>query len=546
MALSFTEYEASSTTNNTTLSITGVTAAVDARIFVFGTGDQLNNFTCSDAKGHTYTLLGNSGTSDLLQRIYYTKVTSALSSNAITLTWNNNVRHKSAIVLVVTSPSGVSIRGGPVATVGTVFSSYTTDSITSGDTTICVLSHSGSNASGADSDTTNGTWSSLYTVGSTRSTGLQWKTTTGTGTQTWNPTGVSADNFVARNINIYENVSTGYTLDSGLGEYLVSGEDAELAYGRIFVADTASYSTVGTSATLIYAKGIGADSGVYVVTGTDATLTKAGVPTGQTLDAVGGTYSHGGLDVTFNYNHILSSALGAYTVSGEAADIRRGKTVVADTAAYSVSGTAASFKYTYVLDAATNFYTVDGMVSNYLRGYAVSAASGSYSVVGTDATFQKGQRRIDADSGVYSISGKSAALYLTLTTPLRGLDPQYKFWNSPDGMHTVYPTFIDFLSYVKRPHNTNGNGNLIVTTDAGTGLMDAHGHIRVTVVSGTSYVGMFASDGSLNVLVVDRNDEEPDQKFDSFSGAMRVVRAETSDRGMIHPNNGAVYVSNLP
>lgn len=72
------------------------------------------------------------------------------------------------------------------------------------------------------------------------------------------------------------------------------------------------------------------------------------------------------------------------------------------------------------------------------------------------------------------------------------------------------------------------------------GVYAADGSFRVTVVDGTTYVGTYAPDGSLNVKV--RSDETG---YYDQSGAM-LVTVKSVASASLYTNNGSIYVSTSP
>lgn len=73
-------------------------------------------------------------------------------------------------------------------------------------------------------------------------------------------------------------------------------------------------------------------------------------------------------------------------------------------------------------------------------------------------------------------------------------------------------------------------------------LYAADGSLRVTVVSGSSYVGRYAPDGSVNVVV---SNGSTYTGLHHPSGAMYVINTESPITSIQHPS-GAWYVSDSP
>lgn len=85
-------------------------------------------------------------------------------------------------------------------------------------------------------------------------------------------------------------------------------------------------------------------------------------------------------------------------------------------------------------------------------------------------------------------------------------------------------------------YNSRGNINLI-SGDVGSGLHSTSGAIRVTIVDGNTLTGLFASDGSWNIVLVSSSDTP--QGLYHTCGAYRIVSA-SSELGVYAPN-GAWY-----
>ncbi len=88
-------------------------------------------------------------------------------------------------------------------------------------------------------------------------------------------------------------------------------------------------------------------------------------------------------------------------------------------------------------------------------------------------------------------------------------------------------------------YDTSGAFNVAVNDTTGKGRYSASGALRVTLVSGTSYVGLYAADGSVNVII-----DPSGQGLYHPSGALRGVSADSLTRGLYAPN-GAYYFAGL-
>jgi hypothetical protein len=140
--------------------------------------------------------------------IYTATVSSFTTANSLTITWlsSTSVTAKAYTLDEFTAAAGKrvvyltgAVSAGATGTGGTI----TTSSITSGD---AVIGAGGAEAAAAswtgDADTSNGSWTTQQTAGfGTGTSGMtvtsQTKITTGTATQTYNPTIASSDNILA-------------------------------------------------------------------------------------------------------------------------------------------------------------------------------------------------------------------------------------------------------------------------------------------------------------------------------------------------------------
>ena len=88
-------------------------------------------------------------------------------------------------------------------------------------------------------------------------------------------------------------------------------------------------------------------------------------------------------------------------------------------------------------------------------------------------------------------------------------------------------------------YNESGAFNAAVNDTTGKGRYSASGALRIQLVSGSSYVGLYAADGAMNVVI------DPTGKgIYHPSGAIRGVSADALSRGLYAPN-GAYYFAGL-
>lgn len=573
MALSISSYMGYATNGTSAATLTSaadVNASVGDLLVVLisadnaGTNGAASISSVSDSNGHTYTQRAKinrdpgSANQGITLGIYTTTVTSAMVNDTVTVSFSPNTQYKTMAVYKITPDSGytASVKFTDTGTTGNTSPiAYTSSSLDSGE--ILIAAYAGENISfpsgtvTGDSDTTRGSWSTrdwlgMWDGGSNFFGNLvvQYKTVTGTGTQTWNLSVSTAPDYAATTIGFKQTlVAPTYTLSGDTALYDITESDAGLQYGRIFAGATAAYLTTGTAATLTYAKGIAAEEGVYLVDGTTAGLTKGGVPSGQTLTVDAGMYNYNGTDASFKYTYVLVGEFGSYGIDGQVALVTKGRTLDATTGGtYSISGTAGGFLYGYVFTASPDSYFITGAETTNYLGKAIIATGGSYSVSGTAAALTKNQVRLVAEAGAYGITGVSSFGYVLDGTTFR-LDPRISFYSNRDGLVYSYPRGVNFLKYIRNRVNTNERNNLRITTrTAGSGLLSPEGFVRINIVAGTSYTGLFSSTGALNVILSDP-DTNNSQMFHPY-GPLRVTEATSSDYGMV-ADDGSVYAEIL-
>lgn len=88
-------------------------------------------------------------------------------------------------------------------------------------------------------------------------------------------------------------------------------------------------------------------------------------------------------------------------------------------------------------------------------------------------------------------------------------------------------------------YNESGAFNAAVNDTTGKGRYSASGALRIQLVSGSSYVGLYAADGAMNVII-----DPTGRGIYHPSGAIRGVSADALSRGLYAPN-GAYYFAGL-
>lgn len=213
-------------TSESATAVTGITASVGDMLVVAiaannsGVSGVSAISSVTDSAGNTYTqrtLVNNTpgGAADdgCTHALYTSKLTSALSSGSVTVNFSPNVVAKAITIRRYQPGAGESVefRSAGSGFSGTGASaSDTATSVTNADTLIYAIAIERPETVTGDSDTTNGSWGSVYqnaTSGGGAATNMtvamQEKTVTGTGDQTWNPTWSLSTEYAGNWIRIY-------------------------------------------------------------------------------------------------------------------------------------------------------------------------------------------------------------------------------------------------------------------------------------------------------------------------------------------------------
>jgi len=224
MALTFSNISSgSSTTASTNNSIINITAEINSWLLVSiaidnsginGTASLLDTIT--DTSGNIYTLLSkttrtagvsNDGTT---LGIWLGRITTILNNGSITFNYSVSTPCKAISVKKITVGNNewvtpISISNGFTGS-GTAFSASAI-SVISGYTIFGATALEQSTAAIADSDTTNGSWSTAYTIAAdtgtnstSQSLSTQQKTVTATGNQTYNTSSGSTRDWALNTI----------------------------------------------------------------------------------------------------------------------------------------------------------------------------------------------------------------------------------------------------------------------------------------------------------------------------------------------------------
>lgn len=226
---------ANSTTAGPTLALTGITAAVGEWLVLAVAADNngpagasSTSASITDAAGNTWTQRastnytpGATAADGTTVSIWTCVVTHALSSATITVNFSPDTTAKAAVLKKASPGSGEVITfdavGAGVTATGTTFSAGAV-SVNVGHTIFGWTGLENNSAPTADSDTTNGSWSTAQTA--TASTGTsttsqsisgQHKTVTATGSQTYDTTGGATRDGAANYLILFFDISAAGT-----------------------------------------------------------------------------------------------------------------------------------------------------------------------------------------------------------------------------------------------------------------------------------------------------------------------------------------------
>ena len=235
MALTFTNVATAITTSSsTTLTASSLTISTGQWVVVAVAGDVIAGTsltTVTDSVGNTYQRLfietqnPNFALGTTLG-IYLAKINTALSSGSITANFNTNLVAKAMSIKRIEVAEGetlsvVAVGAGVEGTATGTFSAGSV-SVTSGHTIYGATAVETSASITADSDTTNGSWSTAHSAVATggnddasQSISTQQKTVTATGNQTYN-TSTGINNTYVINYVIFAPSVLGYWAINGV------------------------------------------------------------------------------------------------------------------------------------------------------------------------------------------------------------------------------------------------------------------------------------------------------------------------------------------
>lgn len=237
MALTFNNVTtANSTSSGSTLVASSVTVSAGEWILVAvaadnsGTSGAASLTGVTDSASNTYNQVslsnrtaGSAANDGITLGIYLAEVTTALSSGSITANFSPNTASKAMSIKRISVGAGETLGtyavGPGVTGSGTAYSSGAV-SVLDGHTIYGATALEQINAATADSDTTNGSWSTAHTAsannGSSNSASAsittQQKTVTATGNQTYNTSSGSTRDYALNYVIFFPDVlPTGFT-----------------------------------------------------------------------------------------------------------------------------------------------------------------------------------------------------------------------------------------------------------------------------------------------------------------------------------------------
>jgi hypothetical protein len=346
-----------------------------------------------------------------------------LTSTVVTVTLGSSTTAKTGTFTQIAPAAGkvarcVTAGAKAAGATGTAATSGATGTINVGQAVlvgICIEAGTTQTCTG-DSDTTNGSWSTLQyaEIGSTTSgncSATQGKVqTTANSTQTYDVTlGISSDYHASWVVFSELTVYTPLTADPG--SHTITGTAATPKASRLATASAGSYALTGTDAAPKASRLVTAGAGSYAVTGTDATLTY-NESSGYTIAADAGSVALSGTAAALAVTRAVIASSGSVAITGTAATPRASRVIAASSGSAALTGTAASLSRVIVMAASSGTTAVTGTAASFRRSLALSTSAGSTSITGTSAALRF-QHSLSAASGACAITGTNATLTYT-------------------------------------------------------------------------------------------------------------------------------------
>lgn len=138
--------------------------------------------------------------------------------------------------------------------------------------------------------------------------------------------------------------------------------------------------------------------------------------TNYTLTSAIGTYTLSGQAATLRNARRIASDLGTYVESGQAATLRNARRIAADNATYTLSGQAATTRVARLLTTAAGGYTLSGQAANLLAARRLTSAAATYTLTGQTANLLRALKVAGA-IGAFTLNGQDAALQYSGSNP---------------------------------------------------------------------------------------------------------------------------------
>jgi hypothetical protein len=353
--------------------------------------------------------------------VYTCAVTVALVNGTVTANFSPNTTSKSTQVYQAVPGAGEAVQfvaayntTDASSASSTATHSAPTVSVNNGDTIFGFAAIETNATATGDSDTTNGSWSTLISRLSDTGTDAtsmrgcsQWKTVNATGNQDWACTTVSSKDS-ARSYLVIGPIANAKTLTADAGSFSLTGTAATLRKGKVLAAAAGSFSLTGTSAGLKHGWKVPAAAGSYVLTGT-----AAGLKHGWKLPAASGSFALTGTAATLIRKLPLVAGAGSYVLTGTAAALRQSRKIAATSGSFTLTGTDAGVKHGWRVIAGAGSYVLTGTDAALTKAgnKLLAAGAGSFAPTGTKVGLRV-SHLIAASSGSFTITGTAASLLL--------------------------------------------------------------------------------------------------------------------------------------
>lgn len=184
-------------------------------------------------------------------------------------------------------------------------------------------------------------------------------------------------------------------------------------------ADASALALTGSTAALKAGLLLSANAGAIAVNGTAAALLR-----GYPLPAGFGAYALNGsaadLVYTPNAGAVLTADGGALTLTGTAAALKVGHAIVVSAGALALAGQVAALNVNKVLTADSGSVALTGSAANVTAARLIAGAAGNYILSGTAAALRPSNVRMEAEQGVYLITGAAARAALEVDMLIGG------------------------------------------------------------------------------------------------------------------------------